>query len=86
MHELGIATGVLDSVVSVAKEQNCLRVKQIDVVVGKKAAIIDEMFEEAFNALKELDDYKLCKEAIIKTQLSEGRDVYIDKIEVEQED
>lgn len=86
MHELGIATGVLDSVVSVAKKQNCLRVKQIDVVVGKKAAIIDEMFEEAFNALKELDDYKLCKEAIIKTQLSEGRDVYIDKIEVEQED
>lgn len=86
MHELGIATGVLDSVVSVAKEQNCLRVKQIDVVVGKKAAIIDEMFEEAFNALKELDEYKLCKEAIIKTQLSEGRDVYIDKIEVEQED
>ena len=86
MHELGIATGVLDSVVSVAKEQNCLRVKQIDVVVGKKAAIIDEMFEEAFNALKELDEYKLCKEAIIKTQLDEGRDVYIDKIEVEQED
>lgn len=86
MHELGIATGVLDSVVGVAKEQNCLRVKQIDVVVGKKAAIIDEMFEEAFNALKELDEYKLCKEAIIKTQLAEGRDVYIDKIEVEQED
>ena len=86
MHELGIATGVLDSVVSVAKKQNCLRVKQIDVVVGKKAAIIDEMFEEAFNALKELDDYKLCKDAIIKTQLADGRDVYIDKIEVEQED
>ena len=86
MHELGIATGVLDSVVGVAKEQNCLRVKQIDVVVGKKAAIIDEMFEEAFNALKELDEYKLCKEAKIKTQLAEGRDVYIDKIEVEQED
>ena len=86
MHELGIATGVLDSVVSVAKEQNCLRVKQIDVVVGKKAAIIDEMFEEAFNALKELDEYKICKDAIIKTQPAEGRDVYIDKIEVEQED
>ena len=86
MHELGIATGVLDSVISVAKNSNCLAVKQIDVIVGKKAAIIDEMFEEAFNALKELDEYKLCKNAKITTKLAEGRDVYIDKIEVEQED
>lgn len=86
MHELGIATGVLDSVVSVAKDSNCLRVKQIDVIVGKKAAIIDEMFEEAFNALKELDEYELCKDAKINTKLADGRDVYIDKIEVEQED
>lgn len=86
MHELGIATGVLDSVVQVAKEQNCLRVKQIDVIVGKKAAIIDKMFEEAFNALKELDEYELCKTAKITTQLVDGKDVYVDKIEVEQED
>lgn len=86
MHELGIATGVLDSVVEVAKKQNCLRVKQIDVVVGKKVAIIDKMFEEAFNALKELDEYELCKDAVIKTQITDGRDVYVDKIEVEHED
>lgn len=86
MHELGIATGVLDSVIEVAKNSKCLSVKQIDVVVGKKAAIIDEMFEEAFNALKELDEYELCKNAKISTKLAEGRDVYIDKIEIEQED
>lgn len=83
MHELGIATGVLDSVVKVAKENNCLCVKRIDVVVGKKAAIIDEMFTEAFNALKELEEYSLCKTAEIKTSKAEGRDVYVDKIEVE---
>lgn len=86
MHELGIATGVLDSVISVAKNSKVLSVKQIDVVVGKKAAIIDEMFEEAFNALKEIDEYELCKNAKIRTRLAEGRDVYIDKIEVEQEE
>lgn len=85
MHELGIATGVLDSVVEVAIAQNVSRVKRIDVNVGKKAAIIDEMFTEAFNALKELDEYKLCKDAKIVTNLIEGRDVYIEQIEVDQE-
>ena len=86
MHELGIATGVLDSVIEVAKKNDCLRVKKIDVIVGKKAAIVDEMFTEAFNALKELDEYALCKDAKINTKLSEGRDVYVDQIEVEEKD
>lgn len=86
MHELGIATGVLDSVVKVAKDSNALYVKKIDVVVGKKVAIIDEMFTEAFNALKELEEYKLCKDATINTKIIEGKDIYIDKIEVEQQD
>lgn len=86
MHELGIATGVLDSVVKVAKANKCISVKKIDVVVGKKAAIIDEMFSEAFNALKELDEYSVCRNAYINTIHSDGKDVYIDKIEVEQED
>lgn len=82
MHELSIATGILDSVVSVAKQNNCKSVKQIDVVVGKRLAIIDQMFVEAFNALKELDDYELCKNAVINTTEVEGKDLYIDKIEV----
>ncbi len=86
MHELGIATGVLDSVIEVAKKNDCLRVKKIDVIVGKKAAIVDQMFTEAFNALKELDEYALCKDAKINTKLSEGRDVYVDQIEVEEKD
>ena len=86
MHELGIATGVLDSVIEVAKKNDCLRVKKIDVIVGKKAAIVDEMFTEAFNALKELDEYALCRDAKINTKLSEGRDVYVDQIEVEEKD
>ena len=84
MHELGIATGVLDSVVEVASKQNVSRVKTIDINVGKRAAIIDEMFVEAFNALKELEEYKLCSNAKINTKLIDGRDVYIDKIEVEE--
>ena len=86
MHELSIATGVLDSVVEVAKKNDCLSVKRIDVIVGKKATIIDEMFTEAFNALKELDEYSLCKDAKINTKLSEGRDVYVEQIEVDQKD
>lgn len=86
MHELGLATGVLDSVVKVAKENKCLYVKSIDVVVGKKAAIVDQLFTDAFNALKELDEYSLCREAKINTKTCEGRDVYVDKIEVEQKD
>lgn len=86
MHELGLATGVLDSVVKVAKENNCLCVKKIDVVVGKKAAIVDELFTEAFDALKQLDEYQLCQSAKIKTIPAAGRDVYVDKIEVDQDE
>lgn len=86
MHELGIATGVLDSVIKVAKQHNCIAVKQINVAVGQKAAIIDEMFSEAFNALKELDEYSLCSNAKITTMQVSGRDVYVDNIEVEQKD
>ena len=74
MHELGIATGVLDSVVKVANENRALSVKKIDIVIGKKAAIIDEMFTEAFNALKELEEYSVCKNALISTKLVDGKD------------
>lgn len=86
MHELGIATGVLDSVVKVAKQNNCISVKKINVVVGKRAGIIEQMFAEAFNALKELDEYELCKNAKIVSRPCEGKDVFVENIEVEQDD
>ena len=86
MHELGVATALLDAVVGSVDKTNCIRVNKINVVVGKKAAIIEEMFSEAFNVLKELDEYALCKNAQIITKENDGKDVYIDKIEIEEKD
>ena len=86
MHELGVATALLDTVIGSVDKTSCICVEKIDVVVGKKAAIIDEMFTEAFNALKELDEYSLCKNAIITTTDTEGKDVYIDKIQIKEKD
>ena len=86
MHEFGVATALLDTVVNSVDKTNCIRVNKINVVVGKKAAIIEEMFSEAFNVLKELDEYALCKNAKIITKENDGKDVYIDKIEIEEKD
>lgn len=86
MHELGIATSVLDSVNSVAKQKSCISVEKINVCVGKKAGIIDRMFVEAFDMLKELEEYHLCKNAEIVSKLVDGRDVYVDSIQVQEKD
>lgn len=86
MHELGIATGILDSVNKVAAQKDCICVNKINVCVGKKAAIIDKMFVEAFNALKELDEYHLCQNAKIFTKLVDGKDVYVDNIEIKEKE
>lgn len=119
MHELGIATGVMQSVVDTAKQNNAIYVKSIDVVFGTSSAIIKDALQAAFDALKDLDGYNLCKNAKInikekesksicldcgeefihgigasqcpkcnsyKTEVIEGFDIYIDKIEIEQED
>lgn len=119
MHELSIADNVMKSVVSVAKDNNVLSVKDIYLVVGTSSAVIEESLLAAFDGLKLTDEYSLCKNAKIhvkivesksicldcgneythgigaaqcpycksfKTQLIEGSDVYIDKIEVENKD
>ena len=53
MHELGIMTGVLDSVTKAAQEAGALRVLQIDLMVGEMTEAIEEALYFAFEAISE---------------------------------
>ncbi|MDO5328956.1 MAG: hydrogenase maturation nickel metallochaperone HypA [Coriobacteriia bacterium] len=83
MHELSIATGVLDNVVKVATDNKAKSVKSINLVIGESRAVIAEALDNAFDALREVEDYNLCKNSTINTKYVEGHDIYIEQIEVE---
>lgn len=116
MHELGIATSLIDSVIKVAKDNKVLKIKKINIIYGASSAIIEEALIAAFESLKELDEYSICLDAhiclhikkstsicldcankfkhetviaicpycnSINTQVIDGKDVYIEDIEVE---
>ena len=63
MHELGLMTGVLDSVTQVAKEQNALAVKKINLQVGALSGVVLPALEGAFDELRNLQEYALCAHA-----------------------
>lgn len=83
MHELGLATAVLDSAIEVGLQNNATKIKVINVNVGEKAAVIPEAFKAAFDALKELEEYSLCKHAKIVCSETPDSAVYIENIEIE---
>lgn len=78
MHELSIATGVFDSVVKTAKNNNAISVSQIDLVVGTSAAIIEEALTAAFDALKDLPEYSLCKKTKINLETKISKSICLD--------
>lgn len=53
MHELGIMTGVVDSVVEVAAGANALSVEVVTLRVGEMTEAIEDALVFAFEALKE---------------------------------
>ncbi|MCF0104568.1 MAG: hydrogenase maturation nickel metallochaperone HypA [Eggerthellaceae bacterium] len=63
MHEIGLTTRVLDSVTQVAEEQGALAVNKIKLRIGTMSGIVTSALEFAFDELKELSDYELCKSA-----------------------
>lgn len=78
MHELSIATSVFDSVCNVANNNSAKKINKIDLVVGTSSAIIVEALDSAFDALKELNEYSLCKKAKINILLKESKSICLD--------
>lgn len=53
MHELGIMTGVLDTVLESAQRAGALKVTRIDMRVGEMTEAIDDAMRFAFEAISE---------------------------------
>ncbi len=52
MHELGIVMKVVESVESVAKENNVQKVVKLRVEVGEVSSVVPELFEDCFQWAK----------------------------------
>lgn len=63
MHELGIMTGVLDAVVASAREAQAERIAQVSLSVGEMTEAIQDALVFAFEALRDLPEYELAKDA-----------------------
>ena len=63
MHELGIMTGVLDTVCSSAQDAGATKVVSVSLSVGEMTEAIEDALIFAFEALQDLDEYQLCKGA-----------------------
>ena len=63
MHELGIMTGVMDAVCESARANNALRVTRVDMSIGEMTEAIQDALDFAFEALRDLPEYELCKDA-----------------------
>jgi len=63
MHELGIMTGVLDAVTASAENAGALKVTRVDLRVGEMTEAIVDALEFAFEALRDLEEDQLCKDA-----------------------
>ena len=78
MHELSIATSVLESVSKTAKENNAIYVNKVELVVGTSSAIIEEALTEAFSALCLLDEYTLFKNCKFLVESKKSISICID--------
>lgn len=57
MHELGIMTGVMESVGNAAREAGATRVLKVSLSVGVMTEAIEDALQFAFEALSENDPY-----------------------------
>ena len=78
MHELGIMTGVMDTVCDSAKEAGALSVTSISLSVGEMTECIHEALIFAFEALRELSEYELCAHAELNVNLVKPESVCLD--------
>lgn len=63
MHELGIMTSVLDAVEQAADDAGATRVISVNLKIGEMTEAIEDALVFAFEALRDLPEYGLCKDA-----------------------
>ena len=63
MHELGIMTGVMDAVITSAKDAGADKVLKVSLSVGEMTEAIEDALRFAFEALSEQQEYALCADA-----------------------
>lgn len=63
MHELGIMTSVLDAVENAATDAGATRVIAVNLKIGEMTEAIEDALVFAFEALRDLPEYSLCKDA-----------------------
>lgn len=73
MHELGIMTGVLDSARTAAEAAGALRVTRIDLTVGEMTECIRDALDFAFEALCDLEEYRLFAECDLVVHMVEPK-------------
>lgn len=67
MHELGIMTGVMESVEQAAREAGALKVTEVRLTVGEMTEAIPDALQFAFEALQESSE--LCKDAVLQVNM-----------------
>lgn len=73
MHELGIMTGVLDAVIASARDAGAERVTRVSLSVGEMTEAIEDALVFAFEALRDLDEYSLAKDAELEIAMVRPR-------------
>ena len=73
MHELGLMTGVLDTARTAAEKAGALRVTRVDITVGEMTECIRDALDFAFEALRDLEEYRLFAEAELVIHMVEPR-------------
>lgn len=63
MHELGIMTGVMDAVETSARDAGADKVLKVSLSVGEMTEAIEDALQFAFEALVELEEHALCRDA-----------------------
>lgn len=78
MHELGIMTGVMDSVCPAARQANATKVLSVTLAVGEMTEAIEDALVFAFEALCELEEYSLCKDAKLEIRTIRPRSICLE--------
>lgn len=63
MHELGIMTSVLDAVCESAQQADANKVLKVSLSIGEMTEAVEDALVFAFEALRDLSEYRLCAEA-----------------------
>lgn len=81
MHELSLAQGLLDQLVSLADSHNKTTVLIVRVDIGTQAGIVVDSFCFGFDALKK--NIPLTKSAILEITNTDGTELILSQVEME---